>query len=78
MTDSYLPGKFEIDKLRGQCANMTVTGAIVLAHSLRNHGAKRQLGVLVTLDTVSAASIEQLKVSSNVLKGYPSYLAMGG
>lgn len=38
-------------------------GALVLAHSLRDAGASRKLAVLVTLDTVSADSITQLKVS---------------
>ncbi|KAF5564060.1 glycogenin-2 beta [Fusarium napiforme] len=36
-------------------------GALVLAHSLRDAGASRKLAVLVTLDTVSADSITQLK-----------------
>ncbi|ENH63024.1 Glycogenin-2 [Fusarium oxysporum f. sp. cubense race 1] len=36
-------------------------GALVLAHSLRDAGARRKLAVLVTLDTVSADSITQLK-----------------
>ncbi|KAF4334350.1 glycogenin-2 beta [Fusarium beomiforme] len=36
-------------------------GALVLAHSLRDAGAHRKLAVLVTLDTVSADSITQLK-----------------
>jgi len=38
-------------------------GALVLAHSLRDAGASRKLAVLVTLDTVSADSITQLKVN---------------
>ncbi|KAG6008795.1 hypothetical protein E4U21_003824 [Claviceps maximensis] len=36
-------------------------GALVLGHSLRDAGAKRKVAVLVTLDTVSASSISQLK-----------------
>ncbi|KAF4969452.1 hypothetical protein FSARC_3310 [Fusarium sarcochroum] len=36
-------------------------GALVLAHSLRDAGAHRKLAVLVTLDSVSAESITQLK-----------------
>lgn len=39
-------------------------GALVLAHSLRDAGTHRKLAVLVTLDSVSADSITQLKVSS--------------
>jgi glycogenin len=41
-----------------------VTGALVLAHSLRDAGTKKKLGVLVTLDSVGAEAITQLKVSS--------------
>jgi hypothetical protein len=37
-------------------------GAMVLAHSLRDHGTKKRLAVLVTLDTLQAATIEELKV----------------
>ncbi|KAM0266427.1 hypothetical protein ACHAPA_006857 [Fusarium lateritium] len=36
-------------------------GALVLGHSLRDAGAHRKLAVLVTLDSVSADSITQLK-----------------
>ncbi|KAI9155261.1 glycogenin-2 beta [Paramyrothecium foliicola] len=36
-------------------------GALVLAHSLRDAGTAKQLAVLVTLDSVSAESITQLK-----------------
>ncbi|KAJ4319986.1 glycogenin glucosyltransferase [Fusarium piperis] len=36
-------------------------GALVLAHSLRDAGTHRKLAVLVTLDSVSADSITQLK-----------------
>ncbi|KAE9583946.1 hypothetical protein CGMCC3_g674 [Colletotrichum fructicola] len=36
-------------------------GALVLAHSLRDAGTSRQLAVLVTLDTVSAEVITELK-----------------
>ncbi|PHH75510.1 hypothetical protein CDD83_4389 [Cordyceps sp. RAO-2017] len=37
-------------------------GALVLAHSLRDAGATRKLAVLVTLDSVSADVITQLRV----------------
>ncbi|KAK5662812.1 hypothetical protein OQA88_6223 [Cercophora sp. LCS_1] len=37
-------------------------GALVLAHSLRDAGTKKKLAILVTLDTVSAEVITQLKV----------------
>ncbi|KAG5983151.1 hypothetical protein E4U55_000700 [Claviceps digitariae] len=36
-------------------------GALVLGHSLRDAGTKRKMAVLVTLDTLSASSISQLK-----------------
>lgn len=42
---------------------LLVLGALVLAHSLRDAGTSRQLAVLVTLDTVSAEVITELKVS---------------
>lgn len=35
---------------------------MVLAHSLRDNGTKKQLAVLVTLDTLSASTIGELKV----------------
>ncbi|KHO00923.1 glycogenin [Metarhizium album ARSEF 1941] len=38
-------------------------GALVLAHSLRDAGTTKELAVLVTLDSVSAQAITQLKVS---------------
>lgn len=37
-------------------------GALVLAHSLRDAGTSKRLAVLVTLDSVSAEAITQLKV----------------
>jgi glycogenin glucosyltransferase len=36
-------------------------GAAVLAHSLRDAGTQKKLAVLVTLDTLSAATVTQLK-----------------
>lgn len=36
---------------------------MVLAHSLRDNGTKKQLAILVTLDTLHASTIEELKVS---------------
>lgn len=38
-----------------------LTGAIVLAHSLRDAGTKKKLAVLVTLDTLSADTITALR-----------------
>ena len=37
-------------------------GAAVLAHSLRDAGTKKQLAILVTLDTLSADTLTELKV----------------
>ena len=39
---------------------------MVLAHSLRDHGTKKQLAALVTLDTLSASTIGELKVQTLV------------
>jgi glycogenin glucosyltransferase len=39
------------------------SGALVLAHSLRDAGTKKKLAILVTLDSVSAEVVSQLKVS---------------
>jgi hypothetical protein len=40
-------------------------GALVLAHSLRDAGTKKKLAILVTLDSISAEVVTQLKASSN-------------
>lgn len=37
-------------------------GAMVLGHSLRDIGTKKQLAVLITLDTVSSSTLDKLKV----------------
>ena len=65
MTDSYLPGtKDWLHELF--VSRLTVrTGAMVLAHSLRDHGTQKLLAALVTLDSVSSSSIEELKVHSS-------------
>ena len=39
-----------------------MTGAAVLAHSLRDAGTTKKLAVLITLDTLSADTITELKV----------------
>ena len=36
---------------------------MVLGHSLRDRGAKSKLAALVTIDSVSSETIEELKVS---------------
>lgn len=35
---------------------------MVLAHSLRDNGTTKQLAILVTLDSLSASTLEELKV----------------
>ena len=35
---------------------------MVLAHSLRDNGTEKQLAVLITLDSLQASTIEELKV----------------
>jgi glycogenin glucosyltransferase len=42
-------------------AALTLLGAAVLAHSLRDAGTQKKLAVLITLDTLSADTIAQLK-----------------
>src|SRR5439155_1647081 len=42
-------------------------GAMVLAHSLRDKGAKAKIVVLVTLDSLSADTITELKVRARQL-----------
>ncbi|KAL8714259.1 MAG: hypothetical protein Q9220_001988 [cf. Caloplaca sp. 1 TL-2023] len=39
----------------------TCAGAMVLGHSLRDNGTTKQLAVLVTLDTLSASTLDELK-----------------
>lgn len=41
---------------------LSLLGALVLAHSLRDAGTAKKLAVLVTLDTVAAEVITELKV----------------
>ncbi|KAG8534101.1 uncharacterized protein KY384_000945 [Bacidia gigantensis] len=38
-------------------------GAMVLAHSLRDQGTKKQLAILITLDSISASTIDELKTT---------------
>ena len=44
-----------------------MSGAMVLAHSLRDNSTKKQLAILVTLDSLSASTLEELKVHGQVL-----------
>lgn len=41
-------------------------GAMVLAHSLRDNGTKKRLAILVTMEDIEVATIEELKVRSCV------------
>ena len=38
---------------------------MVLAHSLRDSGTKKQLAILVTMDNVAGSTIEELKARAN-------------
>ena len=38
---------------------------MVLAHSLRDSGTKKQLAILVTMDSVAGSTIEELKARAN-------------
>lgn len=61
MSDSYLPGmslKVEEDIQ----TLTTLSGAAVLAHSLRDNGTKYKLACLVTLDSVRPTTVTELKV----------------
>jgi hypothetical protein len=61
MNDEYLPGTHRAStQLRAYLTSPA--GAAVLAHSLRDAGTKKRLAVLVTLDSVSADAITELKV----------------
>ncbi len=37
-------------------------GAMVLAHSLKDNGTRKQLAILITLDALAASTVEELKV----------------
>lgn len=41
---------------------------MVLGHSLRDHGSKKQLVALVTLDAVQDSTVDALKVHLNILR----------
>ena len=43
-------------------------GAMVLAHSLKDNGTKKQLAALVTLDTLQSSTIDELKVHLEYLE----------
>lgn len=69
LSDNYLPGMSRAQLPYSQAVRarsdqlLTLgTGALVLAHSLRDAGTSKKLAVLVTLDSVSAEVITQLKV----------------
>lgn len=50
---------------------------MVLAHSLRDNGTRKQLAVLVTLDSLSASTLEELKVHTQVTSMQISLLTVG-
>jgi hypothetical protein len=62
MNDAYLPGMdspFATSKIFNILA-----GAAVLAHSLRDAGTTKKLAAMITLDTLSADTVTELKVGS--------------
>lgn len=64
LNDFYLPGKFA-PQIGGNGADgSSGTGALVLAHSLRDTGTTRKLAVLYTADSVSTDALAELKVES--------------
>ena len=66
MSNDYLPGKFRYDlKYVWFVILILHVGAMVLAHSLKDNGTRKQLAVLVTLDTLATSTIEELKVWSS-------------
>lgn len=61
MSDSYLPGMSGGAEEHIQTLT-TLSGAAVLAHSLRDNGTKYKLACLVTLDSVRPSTVTELKV----------------
>ena len=64
LSDTYLPGTLDEIPIAPRNLGLSdpLAGALVLAHSLRDAGTTKKLAVLVTLDSVSAEVITQLKV----------------
>ena len=62
MSDSYLPGKANHSLYTIKFSDVLYIGAVVLAHSLRDNGTKKQLAALVTLDTLQTSTLNELKV----------------
>ena len=61
MSDEYLPGNFQKEWILEVCAKLFL-GAMVLGHSLKDHGTKKQLAALVTLDSLKASTVDELRV----------------
>ena len=49
---------------------------MVLAHSLRDNITKKQLAILVTLDSLSASTLEELKVHHQIITMQRYFLTM--
>ncbi len=49
---------------------------MVLAHSLRDNNTKKQLAILVTLDSLSASTLDELKVYLEVVSMQISWLIL--
>jgi hypothetical protein len=60
----------QLQTCQARVADSVPLGALVLAHSLRDAGTTKKLAILVTLDTVSADVVTQLKASFLDPKSY--------
>lgn len=67
MSDSYLPGisTAHAPRLHSDFADHS-TGAVVLAHSLRDCGTRKKLAVLVTLDSLLRETVKQLEARRTI------------
>lgn len=65
MSDEYLPGMLGKQQCSAPSIDLltSMLGAMVLAHSLRDSGTKRQLAVLVTFDTLDFSTLDELQVA---------------
>lgn len=62
MSDDYLPGTI-LCLSQSHTSSLTRSiGVMVLGHSLRDSGTTKQLAALVTLDSLQASTIDELKV----------------
>lgn len=66
MSDIYLPG-MSMPPNKSVCLLLSAwPGVMVLGHSLKDNGTRKELAVLVTLDSLQASTIDELKVQIHV------------